>query len=255
MKYFNKLALIMMIGVSSSNAISADTIHVYAASSMTNVLDELGAAFKKQTGDEVVSVYAGSSTLARQIEQGAPADVFISANPKWMDYLQNQGITTKDQVINLVGNNLVLIGSGNENNAQVNAGTFEELPQLLGEQRLAIGETSSVPAGMYAKESLENMGLWKVLQHKTAPSNNVRLTLSLVERGEAPFGIVYKTDALMSQKVTIVQTFPESTHSPIIYPATTLNDKEASKAFFEFLTSQEASQTFIKYGFTPLVAQ
>lgn len=253
-----KLLLCALVGASalcSSVQVLAANINVYAASSMTDVIKELGQKYQAQTGDTLVPVFAGSSTLARHIEQGAPADVFISANPKWMEYLVNKGMTTTEKVANLVGNSLVLIGSSSEKNAKVDAGTFKELPQLLGEQRLAIGETNSVPVGMYAKESLVNMGLWEQLQSKTAPSNNVRLTLSLVERGEAPFGIVYKTDALLSNKVTIVQTFPESTHSAIIYPAVALNDKATSQDFFHFLKSEDASKTFIKYGFTPLIAQ
>ncbi|WP_153448616.1 molybdate ABC transporter substrate-binding protein [Vibrio algicola] len=253
MKQLNKIALVAAFVFPSIQAMAAE-VNVYAASSMTDVMNELSQEFKQQTGDEVVSVFAGSSTLARQIEQGAPADVFISANPKWMDYLADKGMTTKDKVKNLVGNQLVLIGSGGENKTQIDAGTFKQLPTLLGSDRLAVGQTETVPAGMYAKESLTNMGLWSVLSSKTAPSNNVRLTLSLVERGEAPFGIVYKTDALMSKKVTIVQTFPDSTHSPIVYPMTVLNDKAQSQAFYKFLATETASKTFIKYGFTPLMA-
>ena len=255
--YMKKLAL-CTLGLSalfSSLQVSAADINVYAASSMTDVMKELGQKYQAETGDTLVPVFAGSSTLARQIEQGAPADVFISANPKWMTYLEDKGMTTKDSGHGSeVGNSLVLIGSDEVKNAQVNAGTFKELPKLLGENRLAVGEPQSVPAGMYAKESLENMGLWSELSSKTAPSSNVRLTMSLVERGEAPFGVVYKTDALMSKKVSIIQTFPESTHSPIIYPAVALNNKTTSQAFFNFLKSQQASDTFIKYGFTPLVA-
>lgn len=239
---------------SSIQAFAAN-INVYAASSMTDVMKELGDKYHSVTGDTIVPVYAGSSTLARQIEQGAPADIFISANPKWMTYLVNQGMTTSDKVADLVGNSLVLIGSQEHKNAQVNAGTFKELPTLLGEHRLAIGEPQSVPAGMYAQESLKNLALWDAIADKTAPSSNVRLTLSLVERGEAPFGIVYKTDALMSHKVAIIQTFPDSTHSPIIYPAVALNDKQTSQAFFQFLKGKQASETFIKYGFTPLIDQ
>ncbi|WP_284186040.1 molybdate ABC transporter substrate-binding protein [Vibrio algivorus] len=254
--FMKKLAL-CTLGLSalcSSLQVLAADINVYAASSMTDVMKELGQKYQAETGDTLVPVFAGSSTLARQIEQGAPADVFISANPKWMTYLEDKGMTTNDQVMDLVGNSLVLIGSEEVKNAQVDAGTFKELPKLLGEHRLAVGETQSVPAGMYAKESFENMGLWSVLSSKIAPSSNVRLTMSLVERGEAPFGVVYKTDALMSKKVSIIQTFPESTHSPIVYPAVALNDKATSQAFFNFLKSQQASDTFIKYGFTPLVA-
>lgn len=257
-KPFTKKLTVCTLGLSalcSSLQVFAADINVYAASSMTDVIKELGQKYQAKTGDTLVPVFAGSSTLARQIEQGAPADVFISANPKWMTYLADKGMTTKDQVTNLVGNSLILIGAEEVKTAQVNAGTFKELPTLLGEYRLAIGEPQSVPAGMYAKESLESMGLWSELSSKTAPSSNVRLTMSLVERGEAPFGIVYKTDALMSQKVSIIQTFPDSTHSPIIYPAIALNDKVTSQAFFNFLKSQQASDTFIKYGFTPLIAQ
>ncbi|MFV0576352.1 MAG: molybdate ABC transporter substrate-binding protein [Vibrio sp.] len=236
---------------SSISTFAAD-INVYAASSMTDVIKEIGEKYKTETGDTLVPVFAGSSTLARQIEQGAPADIFISASTDWMDYLVKKDITKQEKVSNLVGNSLVLVGSQDEANAKIDAKTFKELPELLGEHRLAVGETSSVPAGMYAKDSLEKLGLWKVLEAKTAPSNNVRLTLSLVERGEAPFGIVYKTDAMMSKKVSIVQTFPEDSHAPIVYPAVTLNDKETSQAFFTYLKGEEASQLFKKYGFTPL---
>ncbi len=249
------LSTLGLAALCSTFTVFAEDINVYAASSMTDVMKELGDKYKAETGDSIVPVYAGSSTLARQIEQGAPADIFISANPNWMTYLVNKGMTTQDQVSDLVGNSLVLIGSDEQKEAEIDPGTFKQLPTLLGEHRLAIGEPQSVPAGMYAKESLTNLGLWEVLSSKTAPSNNVRLTLSLVERGEAPFGIVYKTDALMSKKVSIVQTFPESTHSPIVYPAVALNSKPSSQQFFEFLKGKEASDTFVKYGFTPLIAQ
>lgn len=230
----------------------AADVHIYAASSMTNVIGELGETFKQQTGDHVIPVYAGSSTLARQIEQGAPADIFISANPKWMQYLADKDFIKQDQAIELVGNSLVLVAADPQKNAKLDPQTFAQLPELLANQRLAIGEPSSVPAGMYAKESLQNLGLWDELQAKTAPSSNVRLSLSLVERGEAPFGIVYKTDALLSKKVTLLQTFPESSHSPIIYPVVALNDHAATQAFYDFLTTETANQAFIKYGFTPL---
>ncbi len=251
-KSLAKQALSLLVGMSISITSYAQDIQVYAASSMTDVIDQLALQFERQTGNKVTTVFAGSATLARQIEQGAPADVFISANPKWMEYLITKKRIAAGQVTRLVSNQLVLIAHQGESLPQLDQDTFAQLPELLAEQRLAIGEPNSVPVGMYAQQSLQSLGLWSQLAAKTAPSSNVRLTLSLVERGEAPLGIVYKTDALRSDKVTVVGVFADNTHAAIEYPAAALNQEPASQAFMAFLNTQLARDTFIELGFTPL---
>ena len=234
--------------VPSANA--ATNIKVYAASSMTNAVDEIVQKFEDKFDVAVTPVYGGSSSIARQILNGAPADVFISANTKWMDYLVDEGVITSDNVTNLVGNSLVLIAPKASNSDSFNFNDANAWQTALSDGRLALGNPTSVPVGMYAKESLSTLGVWKDIEHKVAPAKNVRLALALVERGEAPLGVVYKTDALLTDKVKIVSEFASDTHSAIVYPAAVVNDSTESEQFFRYLSTNDAKNVFIKYGFS-----
>ncbi|EGQ9596257.1 molybdate ABC transporter substrate-binding protein [Vibrio parahaemolyticus] len=240
------LAAILSISFSTN---AATDLKVYAASSMTNAIDEIAQDFKEKYDVTVTPVYGGSSSIARQIINGAPADVFISANTKWMDYLVDEGVIDSDNVTNLVRNSLVLIAPQSSSIAVFNFADANAWEAALNGSRLALGNPTSVPAGMYAKESLTTLGVWKEIQTKVAPAKNVRLALALVERGEAPLGVVYKTDAQLTSKVKIVGEFASDTHAAIIYPAAVVNDSTESRQFFQYLKSEDAKRVFAHYGF------
>ncbi len=241
-------SLAVLLSVSFTvNATS--NLKVYAASSMTNAINEIAQGFKDKFNITVTPVYGGSSSIARQIINGAPADVFISANTKWVDYLVNERVVNSDNVTELVRNSLVLIAPKSSSSDIFDLSNGNAWQVVLHDSRLALGEPNSVPAGMYAKESLTSMGVWEVVQNKIAPAKNVRLALALVERGEAPLGVVYKTDAQLSDKVKIITEFASDTHSAIVYPAALLSDSSESKQFFTYLKSDEAKTVFRQYGF------
>ncbi|TOC22147.1 molybdate ABC transporter substrate-binding protein [Vibrio parahaemolyticus] len=240
------LAAILSISFSTN---AATDLKVYAASSMTNAIDEIAQDFKEKYDVTVTPVYGGSSSIARQIINGAPADVFISANTKWMDYLVDEGVIDSDNVTNLVRNSLVLIAPQSSSIAVFNFADSNAWEAALNGSRLALGNPTSVPAGMYAKESLTTLGVWKEIQTKVAPAKNVRLALALVERGEAPLGVVYKTDAQLTSKVKIVGEFASDTHAAIVYPAAVVNDSTESRQFFQYLKSEDAKRVFAHYGF------
>ncbi|EGU4187804.1 molybdate ABC transporter substrate-binding protein [Vibrio parahaemolyticus] len=240
------LAAILSISFSTN---AATDLKVYAASSMTNAIDEIAQDFKEKYDVTVTPVYGGSSSIARQIINGAPADVFISANTKWMDYLVDEGVIDSDNVTNLVRNSLVLIAPQSSSIAVFNFADAKAWEAALNGSRLALGNPTSVPAGMYAKESLTTLGVWKEIQTKVAPAKNVRLALALVERGEAPLGVVYKTDAQLTNKVKIVGEFASDTHAAIVYPAAVVNDSTESRQFFQYLKSEDAKRVFALYGF------
>ncbi|EGQ8275268.1 molybdate ABC transporter substrate-binding protein [Vibrio parahaemolyticus] len=240
------LAVILSISFSTN---AATDLKVYAASSMTNAIDEIAQDFKEKYDVTVTPVYGGSSSIARQIINGAPADVFISANTKWMDYLVDEGVIDSDNVTNLVRNSLVLIAPKSSSIAVFNFADAKAWEAALNGSRLALGNPTSVPAGMYAKESLTTLGVWKEIQTKVAPAKNVRLALALVERGEAPLGVVYKTDAQLTSKVKIVGEFASDTHAAIVYPAAVVNDSTESRQFFQYLKSEDAKRVFAHYGF------
>ncbi|HCH1719744.1 TPA: molybdate ABC transporter substrate-binding protein [Vibrio parahaemolyticus] len=240
------LAAILSISFSTN---AATDLKVYAASSMTNAIDEIAQDFTEKYDVTVTPVYGGSSSIARQIINGAPADVFISANTKWMDYLVDEGVIDSDNVTNLVRNSLVLIAPQSSSLAVFNFADANAWEAALNGSRLALGNPTSVPAGMYAKESLTTLGVWKEIQTKVAPAKNVRLALALVERGEAPLGVVYKTDAQLTSKVKIVGEFASDTHAAIVYPAAVVNDSTESRQFFQYLKSEDAKRVFAHYGF------
>ena len=225
---------------------------VFAAASLKNALDDVVAAYGKETGTKVTASYAASSALAKQIEQGAPAQLFISADLDWMDYLQQRDLIGADTRRNLLGNSLVLVGPKDSKLGEVSIASGFDLAKLLGDGRLAVGNVQSVPAGKYAQAALEKLGAWGAVEGRLAQSENVRAALALVAHGEAPLGIVYKTDAASDPTVKIIGTFPADSHPPIIYPAavTKAGAGSGAVAFLKYLGSGTAKSAFEKQGFT-----
>jgi len=225
---------------------------VFAAASLKNALDEVNTAWTKQSGVEVRASYAASSALAKQIEEGAPADLFLSADIPWMDHVEKKNLVRAGTRANLLGNALVLIAPKDWKKGQVKIGPNFDLAALLGDGRLAVGATASVPAGRYAKASLEKLGVWGSVEKKLAEAENVRAAMAFVSRGEAPLGIVYSTDAAADANVVIVGTFPGDSHPPIIYPAAVLatSKNAATESYNKYLAGPDARKTFIKHGFT-----
>jgi molybdate transport system substrate-binding protein len=235
-------------------ATAQETIIAFAAASMKNALDDINAAFTQRTGIKVVASYAASSALARQIEQGAPADVFASADLDWMDYASRKKAIKDDSRVNLVGNRLVLIAPKESRLGEVAIGAGFDLARLAADGRIATGDVRAVPVGKYAKAALEKLGAWRATEPKLAMTENVRAALALVGRGEAPLGIVYATDAKVEANVKIVGHFPEDSHPPITYPvALTTTAKPAATRYLGFLRSQAAKAVFEKYDFTFLI--
>ena len=233
-----------------TTAASADVI-VFAAASLKTALDELAAPIQKATGVAIKPSYAATSALARQIEQGAPADLFISADLEWMDYVDARGLIRKDTRINLLTNRLVLIAPKARPVTLKIAPQFALAAALGANGRLAIADPAAVPAGKYAQAALTSLGVWPSVSAKLAPSENVRAALLFVSRGEAPLGIVYKSDAVADSGVVVVDTFPESSHPPIVYPvAVTKNAKPAAARVLAFLQTPPARAVFDKNGFT-----
>ncbi len=230
------------------------SITVFAAASMKNALDDVDAAFTRKAGVKVVASYEASSALMKQIEGGAPADVFVSADLKWMDYGAERKLIKDDTRINLLGNALVLIAGKDSKIGNVAIKPGFDLAELAGDGRIATGDVKAVPVGIYAQAALEKLGVWSSVASKMAMTANVRAALILVARGEAPLGIVYSTDAKVEPGVKIVGTFPEDSHPPIVYPvAATATAKPDATPYLAFLRSQDAKAIFEKYGFTVLV--
>ena len=232
------------------------SILVFAAASMKNALDDVDAAFAKQTGIAVVASYDASSALMKQIEQGAPADVFISADLKWMDYGSQRKLIDNSTRVNLLGNTLVLIAGKDSKLTNMTISPSLDLAGLAGEGRIVTGDVRAVPVGIYAKAALEKLGLWIAVEPKLAMVGNVRAALVLVARGEAPLGIVYATDAKVEPAVKVIGIFPEDTHEPIVYPAAaTRTAKAAAAPYLAFLRSSGAQAIFERYGFSVLIKQ
>ncbi len=223
---------------------------VFAAASLKESLDEAAALYERQTGMPVRVSYAASSALARQIEQGAPADVFFSADLEWMDYLQERGKVDAATRRNLLGNRLVLVAP-KASKAQVDLKRPATLLAALGDGRLAVGQTQTVPAGKYAKAALESLTLWNGVKARLAESESVRAALMLVARGETPLGIVYASDAQAEPAVRVVATFPAESHPAIVYPVAALQGARSAQAarFVQWLASPPAAAIFRKRGF------
>jgi molybdate transport system substrate-binding protein len=231
------------------------SVVVFAAASLKNALDEIAATWAKDTGKPAPRIsYAASSALARQMEQGAPADLFISADLDWMDYAAGKNLIKADTRFNLLGNKIVLIAPKDSKTITL-ALTGGDLAEALAGGKLSMGNVDAVPAGKYGKAALEKLGAWNSVKDSIAQAENVRAALVLVARGEAPLGIVYSTDAAAEPGVKIVATFPADSHPPITYPAAlTRESKNAdARTFLDFLRSAKARAVFEKQGFTVLV--
>src|SRR5215203_1463951 len=210
-------ALLVVLALPLAACAQAADLTVFAAASLKNALDAVTTEFQQQTGKQVAVSYAASSALARQIEQGAPADLFISADLDWMDYLEQRNLIRPETRHSLLSNRIVLVASADRPEAlELKAGA---LAKALGDGRLAVANVAAVPAGKYAKAALENLGLWAEVSGRLAQAENVRAALVFVSRGEAPLGIVYETDARADPNVAIVARLPETSHPPIVYPA------------------------------------
>jgi molybdate transport system substrate-binding protein len=232
-----------------------DGMVIFAAASLKNALDDIAGAWSKETGKPAPRIsYAASSALAKQIEQGAPADLFISADLDWMDYVEKKDLIQKDTRFNLLGNKIVLIAP-RDSSATVAVKQGFDLAKALSGGKLAMANVASVPAGKYGKAALEKLGAWDGVKGNIAQAENVRAALLLVARGEAPLGIVYATDAAAEPNVKIVGEFPADSHPPIIYPAalTKAPKSKDTKAFLDYLRSSKARPSFEKQGFTVLV--
>ena len=232
---------------------AADEVVVFAAASMANALAEIEERFEEATGHRVVVSLAGSSALARQIQQGAPADVFISASTDWMDRIEADGLIEKGTRFDLLANRIVLVAHGKQG-APVAIGPGFDLAALLGKGRLAMALVDAVPAGIYGKAALQSLGVWSAVQSRVAQADNVRAALALVATGEAPYGIVYATDAAASDRVTVVGTFPADSHPAIVYPVADLANRDfpAEAQFLEYLRGPEAREAFERQGFLAL---
>jgi len=232
----------------------ASNVVVFAAASLKNALDEIASGWAKDTGKPMPKIsYAASSALAKQIEQGAPADLFISADLDWMDYVAKKDLIKADTRVNLLGNKIVLIAP-RDSKTTINVKQGFDLAKVLAGGKLAMGNVDAVPAGKYGKAALEKLGAWDGVKNNIAQAENVRAALLLVARGEAPFGIVYATDAAAEPNVKIVGSFPEDSHPPIIYPAAlTTTAKPEAAAFLDRLKGGAARQIFERQGFTVLL--
>lgn len=230
-----------------------DPVTVFAAASLKTALDDIGAEWSEETGNAATISYAGSSALARQIEEGAPADLFISADLDWMAYLAERDLIDRASERRLLGNRIVLVAPADSAVELAIAPGFD-IASALGDGRLAMANVDAVPAGRYGKAALESLGVWDDVADKVAQTENVRAALQFVALGEAPLGIVYQTDATAEPGVRVVGTFPEDSHDPIVYPAalTAASDDPNAAAFLDYLQGDEARAIFGEQGFTLL---
>jgi molybdate transport system substrate-binding protein len=237
----------------ADRGLAQERLVVFAAASLKDALDEINATYKQAKGADVVASYAGSSQLIKQIEQGAPADVFISADVESMDYGMEKKVVREATRINLLGNRLVLVAPAKAKTSNATINPDLDLAALAGNGRIAVGDVRSVPAGRYAQAALQKLGLWAAVQPKLAMVENVRVALALVAREEAPLGIVYETDARAEPKVKVIGAFAPDSHSPVVYPAAlTTTAKAGATGYLEFLQSPAARAIFEKRGFTIL---
>lgn len=238
----------LSVAVFAAASYAAD-VTMFAAASLSSALPEVAAAYQKASGKTVTFSFAASSVLAHQIEAAPGADLFMSADADWMDYLDKKGLVQAASRKTLLKTHLVLIAPAAVPVSLTIAPKFD-LAGVLKGGRLALADPASVPAGKYAKTALTALGVWASVEQKLAPAENVRVALAYVARGEAPLGIVYTTDALAEPKVKIIGTFPDNTHAPIVYPAALTKDaKPEAKAFLSFLQGPQAQAIFVKYGF------
>jgi len=246
------MALLLLIGICGPGHADSDTLRVFAAASTTNAVSEIGDIYAKRHRVRFLPSFASSSTLAKQIENGAPADIYLSANTAWISYLENETLIEKGTRIDLLSNRIVLIMPADSSVGRIRIAPGFDLLNLIADGRLSMGDPDHVPAGIYAKQALETLGVWTAIEHHVARSKDVRAALTLVERGESPVGLVYATDAAMTDKVKVVGTFPQTIHPPIIYPVAVVSGRRspATDRFMALLRSPEAGAVFHKFGFT-----
>lgn len=255
LKAWGCLLALALFGGGLRAAENAQPLTVFAAASLKESLDEAAAAYQKASGQTVRVSYAASSALARQVEQGAPADVFLSADLEWMDYLQQRKLVDPATRRNLLGNTLVLVAPATGDITPVELKPGVDLLPRLGEKgRIALGLTTSVPAGKYAKAAFTSLGVWKSLEPRVAEAESVRAALMLVARNEAPLGVVYGSDAQAEPKVRVLATFPADTHPAIVYPVAVIKASQHPRAaaFAQWLHSKDAAAIFRRRGFAPL---
>ena len=246
------VALLLSLAVTGVQAAEPPPVTVFAAASLTDALRQVGDEFTKETGVPVKFSFAASSTLARQIESGAPSDVFVSADLDWMDYLEQRNLIRKASRHNLLGNRLALIAPIDSKVVLKIAPHFA-LRAALGDERWATGDPDSVPVGRYAREALTSLGVWGEVADKLVRAENVRGALMFVERGEVPIGIVYETDAAIDPKVRVIDLFPADSHAAIVYPAALLPAASADAArFHAYLQGPQAKAMFTRFGFAVL---
>ena len=243
------LLVFSMLIITSSVSYAAEKVAIYAAASTTNMIDEVLAVYNKKGGN-AVSTYGSSGALAKQIEQGAPAGIFISANQEWMNKLEKDNMILNNSRKNLIGNKLVLV-TNVKNSVKVDFNKKVDFASILKNEKLVIGAPESVPAGQYAKQAFTKLGYWDSLQKNIVAASNVRDALSFVSRGEALLGVVFGTDAIADKNVKVVAEFPAETHDDISYPVAIIkdNNNDEVKKLYDFLISDEAKKIYVKYGF------
>lgn len=229
----------------------SETPVVFAAASLTDAFQAIGKLYKEKTGKDVTFSFAASSALAKQLEAGAPAGIFASADLKWMDYTDQKGLTLKESRVTPIGNSLVLIMPADKAKEVKIDKSFDFSAFIGPNGKIATGLTDSVPVGIYARTALTSLGQWDKVKDRVVGAESVRAALALVERGEATAGIVYSTDAAIAKNVKVAGTFPADSHPPVEYPFELVKgqDSAAAKAFFAFLTGPEAKAIYAKYGF------
>jgi molybdate transport system substrate-binding protein len=250
--YWALCSLSLIFGLPGmGKAADPNSITVFAAASTTNAVTEIGRLFGAESSLRFIPSFASSSTLAKQIGQGAPADVFISANKSWMDYLEKKGLIVSRTRFDILSNSIAVIAPLDSEIPQTRGSPSLDLLNRLQEEWLAMGDPDHVPAGMYARQALSSLGLWQTVEGRVARTKDVRAALALVERGEAPLGIVYATDAAITGNVKIVGVFPEESHPPIVYPMAIIAGRQSpiAEAFLDFLETEKARAVFEKYGF------
>ena len=250
LKSIKVLSLAAFLVAAATTGARSEMLTVFGAASLADVLTEIGKRHQSVGGDQIRFSFAASSTLARQIEAGAPADIVVLASAEWADYLAKRGLILPQSRVNLAGNRLVLVApTGRGFDASL---TADGIAALLGQEgRMVIGDPAHVPAGIYARAALENLGLWDVVANRLALADNVRAALALVARGEVPLGIVYATDATATPEVAVIAEFPPGSHPPITYPVAILTGRDgaASRAFLTLLTGPEGRAIFRSHGF------
>ena len=249
MRSWMSLWLVLLAVPSVAAESERPALIVFAAASLTNVLQEVGGGFTAQTAVPIKFSFAASSALAKQIENGAPADVFFSADVEWMDYLQSRKLIQVPTRHDVLGNRLVLVAPA-DSKIELKIGPHFPLAAVLGKGRLATGDPDSVPIGRYAREALTKLGVWNDVEARLVRADSVRSALAFVDRGEVALGIVYSTDAQIDKKVRVVDAFPDDTHQPIVYPiALTAAAKTDAIKFADYVRSPASGATFNKYGF------